>query len=72
MIFDILEIHKDSQILALFLKLQSYAKYLMILMIVNMRMQDGRSTIVPIIYEQLSQGRMANRPAFIASKSFEL
>jgi hypothetical protein len=34
--------------------------------------EEGRSTSLCSLYGQLSQGRMANFPAFIASKSFEL
>ena len=34
--------------------------------------EDGRSTTVFSLYWQLSQGRMADFPAFIASKSFDL
>ena len=35
-------------------------------------MEDGRSISVFLVYWQHSQGRMANFPAFIASKSFDL
>ena len=39
----------------------------------DMTTEDGRSTSgVCSLYGQLSQGRMANFPAFIASKSFDL
>ena len=34
--------------------------------------EDGRSMRVCLLYGQLSQGRMADFPAFIASKSFDL
>ena len=34
--------------------------------------EDGKSTSVFSLYGQLSQGRMADFPAFIASKSFDL
>ena len=34
--------------------------------------EDARSTRVFLLYGQLSQGRMADFPAFIASKSFDL
>ena len=34
--------------------------------------EDGRFTSICLLYGQLSQGRMANFPAFIASKSFDL
>ena len=34
--------------------------------------EDGRSTSVFLLYWQLSQGWMADFPAFIASKSFDL
>ena len=34
--------------------------------------EDGRSTSLCSLYGQLSQGRMANFPALIASKSFDL
>ena len=34
--------------------------------------EDGRSTSVFSLYWQLSQGQMANFPAFIASNSFDL
>ena len=34
--------------------------------------EDERSTSVFSLYGQLSQGQMANFPAFIASKSFDL
>ena len=34
--------------------------------------EDGRSTSVFSLWWQLSQDRMANFPAFIASKSFDL
>ena len=34
--------------------------------------EDGRSTSVCSLYGQLSQGRMDDFPAFIASKSFDL
>jgi hypothetical protein len=35
-------------------------------------MEDGRSTSLYSLYGQLSQGRMADFPALIASKSFDL
>ena len=34
--------------------------------------EDGKSTSVFSLYGQISQGRMADFPAFIASKSFDL
>ena len=39
---------------------------------VPLTMEDGRSTSVCSLYGQLSQDRMTNFPAFIASKSFDL
>ena len=39
---------------------------------INLLTEDGRSINVFSVYWQLSQGRMANFLAFIASKSFNL
>ena len=55
-----------------FFYIEAQFKVKMFFFLFGVNREDGRSTIVSLLYWQTSQGPMADFPAFIASKSFDL